>query len=1548
MIVAILLALLIVGGMFLFLESAKGVDATTITGTGTSYDPYRDTIDIGADEVYTYFQQYDGLNRRVMVGTNFNITKYTSGSTEIAVTALSTGSGLTLSNGSLTGQLRTSATTFTFTVESDDGIHTTSNTYTVLPVRYTVTFVASPNGAGSFNQSTLYVANFTQYSPGSLSNSIEFYTGEVIVPSANPGYEFDHWSSTSGYISSDTTLTAYFNSNTVTYTLSYNANGGSGAPNASTYGPTTDGTHTFTVSNTEPTRSGYEFTGWSVYYGGSTHYLKKGVSGYTTFAMNSSTPSATAYACWVQRNYTLNYSANGGSGAPNSDSYGPTASQYHNFTVSNTTPTYSGKNFLGWDTNPSSSTATYHGGNNFRMDSDVISIGYNGTLNMSDTLYAIWETPTTYSYYLYFDGNGATTNVPATQSALNQTTSTYQFYISNTSPIYSGKIFVNWKDLNTGNTYDKGTYITLTGVPNGTKSVTLTAQWVDRYQYGLTLDYNGGSYAGTSTGTWYYPEIQTNWTTENSHTFTIPNVSPTKSGKSFNGWDTSPSATTVVYHNGDSVSVSGVANTRNTTTLYAVWGEPLYTLTYNPYGGTVSPPSKTLHYGDPYGALPTPTWTGYTFQGWYTLPYGGTQIQPTDTYNVQDNSTIYARWTGTLTFNTSPVGIATINPVTYTVGSTYNVVGQYITIDGGITVTAPAVAGYTFVQWDTHGTSPIMSNRTMTAVYSYDGAVAGDGTEASPYTSINILADEMSTDILEAGYVKIGTPITIRYTDDGTDEFSVYSVTPLMGLTISSGTLTGTVTGNVLETVTITLEIAGEIHTTYPEYVLTLVDDTTYELIYSATGASNVPSDQSYGPTTYVSHYFDIPNMTPTKADNRFIDWYDSVNNVHYDPGDRVTLSMASPVVTLTAVWEGIYKYQITLDYQNPAEETVVVNYPSDPTQWTSDSTYDYTVASMPSGHYTAHTFIGWAEAEGAIVSLQPGDTLHMVGTPNGTTTKTLYAVWIEGPYEYALYFDPNGGTGSTQTLGPVQDSQMSHTFAITGITDPVAPATYSFIGWTTTDTYDGTTPLYNDGDVFTVNNTDVDVVLQTFTLYAVYAMTYTYVLDYHLEGGSDGPDDETVVSTVSTHVFTVSPISPSLAGSYFVGWAFTAHGEVAVYGDDELEPLTGIAGSTVTKHLYAIYVTYDDSVTRWSNDSYNGSVSVIYHLEDPTTKTYYLNESALLFNFAGRTEDNKQAIFTPSGYILSVIVNSVPAGGNNYSVSLTATIRDANNVVVVSENVEIGKWASFIVTLSPLDYTVKLTKVSKFLNFTSYNENETTTILDFSNASMRQRVFETPLSMYELTYYYLGNAPKQQVCRTMVFMETYGTVMTDPVFNVDQYWPNKDSLRLNLYSFALTGNTATINGVTFYLDNGKVTVNYIGNSNPYRLMTDDTQPYKTKVLDFTNLSITWQNGKCYLKFEDKDFTLDLGEYTDRVISFGGNWYFSSGIYEAYTVQEKEYAKDWWNTDFDFQAFALILAGLLTLAGVVMRLKTRAKFFDYLIIIGGIAIALILAGGLIK
>ena len=82
-----------------------------------------------------------------------------------------------------------------------------------------------------------------------------------------------------------------------------------------------------------------------------------------------------------------------------------------------------------------------------------------------------------------------------------------------------------------------------------------------------------------------------------------------------------------------------------------------YTLTYNANGGTVSPTSNSLKKGATLGTLPTPTRSGYTFNGWYTAANGGSKVGSSTTIN--GNMTIYAHWTK----NAAPAPTPTVDKI---------------------------------------------------------------------------------------------------------------------------------------------------------------------------------------------------------------------------------------------------------------------------------------------------------------------------------------------------------------------------------------------------------------------------------------------------------------------------------------------------------------------------------------------------------------------------------------------------------------------------------------------------------------------------------------------------------------------------------------------------------------------------------------------------------------------------------------------------------------------------------------------------------------------
>ena len=69
-----------------------------------------------------------------------------------------------------------------------------------------------------------------------------------------------------------------------------------------------------------------------------------------------------------------------------------------------------------------------------------------------------------------------------------------------------------------------------------------------------------------------------------------------------------------------------------------------YPVTFNPNGGTVSTASKVVTIGSTYGTLPTPTRTGYDFDGWYTQKTGGTKVDENTTVTTAANHTLYAHW----------------------------------------------------------------------------------------------------------------------------------------------------------------------------------------------------------------------------------------------------------------------------------------------------------------------------------------------------------------------------------------------------------------------------------------------------------------------------------------------------------------------------------------------------------------------------------------------------------------------------------------------------------------------------------------------------------------------------------------------------------------------------------------------------------------------------------------------------------------------------------------------------------------------------------------
>lgn len=217
-----------------------------------------------------------------------------------------------------------------------------------------------------------------------------------------------------------------------TYSVSYNANSGSGAPSSQTkwYG------EALTLSSTKPTRDDYSFWHWN------TNTSNTGTT-YNSGASYTANAAATLYAIW---NPIISYNANGGSSIPSAQ----TKTYGTNLTLSSTVPTRTNYEFYHWN------TASNNGGTSY-------SPGGTYALNTAATLYAIWNPVISY------DANGGS-GAPLAQ------TKTYgaALTLSQTVPTKSAHEFKGWATTSTGS---------VAYVPGGTypanlnDAVTLYAVW---------------------------------------------------------------------------------------------------------------------------------------------------------------------------------------------------------------------------------------------------------------------------------------------------------------------------------------------------------------------------------------------------------------------------------------------------------------------------------------------------------------------------------------------------------------------------------------------------------------------------------------------------------------------------------------------------------------------------------------------------------------------------------------------------------------------------------------------------------------------------------------------------------------------------------------------------------------------------------------------------------------------------------------------------------------------------------------------------------------
>lgn len=226
----------------------------------------------------------------------------------------------------------------------------------------------------------------------------------------------------------------------------------------------------------------------------------------------------------------------------------------------------------------------------------------------------------------------------------------------------------------------------------------ITEEQFAQYEKGLitiSFNANGGSVADTTVTTYFGKAVGA-----------LP--VPIRANYTFVGWFTEASGGTEVTKDTVLPEVKDVI-------LYAHWSLITYTVYFNANGGAVGTSSKTVDSNGVYGSLPTPTRSGYKFDGWYTATSGGTQITENTAVNLNGNQTLYAHWSQyTLSFNAN--GGSGGPGTQYGYGSTT------------ISSTAPSRTNYDFLGWSESssasspsyyagGTIGLYSSTTLYAVW---------------------------------------------------------------------------------------------------------------------------------------------------------------------------------------------------------------------------------------------------------------------------------------------------------------------------------------------------------------------------------------------------------------------------------------------------------------------------------------------------------------------------------------------------------------------------------------------------------------------------------------------------------------------------------------------------------------------------------------------------------------------------------------------------------------------------------------------------------------
>ncbi len=773
------------------------------------------------------------------------------------------------------------------------------------------------------------------------------------------------------------------------------------------------------------------------------------------------------------------------------------------------------------------------------------------------TLTAKWRE---FYYTIKFNGNGATSGSMSDKSlkfAENWNLTPNAF-------TKKGYYFNGWnpnEDLSGQTTYtDEQQVRGLSAVDKGV--VNLYAIWA-KNPYTVKFLGNGatgGTGVESESGAYYYTQPFSYDTVQNLYnnkfvrqytvTYSYDNATGGKDKENdtatytFTGWKTANGAANEdgksAYSQGE--SVNNLTSTKNATiSLNAQWDT-----------GSVT--------------LPSPTKTGYTFDGWYDAEIGGNRVGGAgDLYTPEAGITLYAHWT----------------PIRYSVefdgndatsGSKSKI--ENVAYDSPVDLTNDSITGF---------------KRKYTVTYNYNGATGNYGrtSDPAPYTfsKWNTKADgtgtpyEATNDVHNVSSTGGTVPLYAQWTPA--------SVTPPIP-TKTGYTFKGWYTDSEFENKAV-LDSSGKYTPTATVTLYAKWEANVYNIAFNANGGTG--SMDSIQKTCYTDKALPLNDNRITRTGYIFSGWNTEANGSGdaFADGAAVTTDLSftnDDTVTLYAQWKAI-TYTVTYNGNDATSgSTATSTHTYDKSEPLTENGFkrEYTVKFNGNGadggdsladKTAIYSFTGWAEsntgtkkyddkesvtnlastqgasvplyakwAPGSVTLPTPTKTGYTFGGWYGSSTftdeakfgsftpsadVTLHAKWLVN--SYTIIFDANTGSGTMASMPKTcyaDASLTANAFTKTG---------YEFNGWNTEKNGSGIA----FADKATIHNDLTYVNASTVTLYAQWK-AITYTVTYNGNGATSGLTDS------STHTYDKS--EPLTANGFKREYTVKFNGNGADGGD--------------------------------------------------------------------------------------------------------------------------------------------------------------------------------------------------------------------------------------------------------------------------------------------------------------------------------------------------------------------------------------------------------------